>query len=41
MRSESGTHFDPWLLELFLADVDELLFIRSAHPDRTDVVLVG
>jgi putative two-component system response regulator len=41
MRSESGTHFDPWLLELFLADVDELLFIRSAHPDRSDVVLVG
>src|SRR3546814_18187388 len=37
MRSESGTHFDPWLLERFLAAVDELLFIRSARHQRTDV----
>lgn len=41
MRSERGTHFDPWLLDLFLTDLDELLFIRSAHPDRSEVALVG
>lgn len=41
MRSERGTHFDPWLLDRFLDDLDELLFIRSAHPDRTDVALAG
>jgi putative two-component system response regulator len=34
MRSERGTHFDPELLDLFLDDLDELLFIRAAHPDR-------
>jgi putative two-component system response regulator len=41
MRSERSTHFDPWLLDLFLGELDELLFIRSAHPDRADVVLVS
>lgn len=41
MTSERGTHFDPSLLDLFLAELDELLFIRSAHPDRDDAVLVG
>jgi putative two-component system response regulator len=41
MWSERGTHFDPWLLDLFLVELEELLFIRSAHPDRADVVLVG
>ncbi len=34
MASERGTHFDPELLDEFLADIDELLFIREAHPDR-------
>lgn len=34
MRGERGTHFDPELLDMFLDDVDELLFIRAAHPDR-------
>lgn len=34
MRSERGSHFDPDALDVFLDDVEELLFIRAAHPDR-------
>jgi response regulator RpfG family c-di-GMP phosphodiesterase len=33
LRAERGRHFDPELLDLFLDGLDELLFIRSAHPD--------
>lgn len=33
MGAERERHFDPELLDLFLADLDELLFIRAAHPD--------
>lgn len=33
MLAERGTHFDPDLLDLFLADVDELLLIRRAFAD--------
>lgn len=38
LRAERGTHFDPELLDLFLGDLDELLFIRDAHPDRAEAV---
>ena len=36
LRSERGTHFDPDLVDLFLEGLDELLFIRSAHPDEAE-----
>jgi len=34
LRAERGTHFDPDLVDLFLADLDELELIRAAHPDE-------
>lgn len=41
MRSERGSHFDPHLLDLLLDDLDELLFVRDAHPDElADEVLL-
>jgi len=33
VRAERGTHFDPDLVDVFLDGLDELLFIRAAHPD--------
>ncbi|MFO1198188.1 MAG: HD domain-containing protein [Burkholderiaceae bacterium] len=33
IRSESGRHFDPRLVELFFANLDEILRIRQAHRD--------
>jgi putative two-component system response regulator len=41
MRSERATHFDPDLVDLFLDGLDELLFIRSAHPDPAELVAVS
>ena len=40
LRSERGTHFDPELVDLFLDGLDELLFIRAAHPDAEEAVAV-
>ena len=34
MRADSGTHFDPHLLDLFLAELDRLLEIRAAFTDE-------
>ncbi|MGH2882881.1 MAG: HD-GYP domain-containing protein, partial [Solirubrobacteraceae bacterium] len=33
MRTQTGRHFDPGLLELFLDASDQLEAIRAAHPD--------
>ncbi len=33
VRAERGTHFDPELVDLLLADVDELEAIRALHAD--------
>jgi putative two-component system response regulator len=34
MRAQSGRHFDPELLGLFIGATDELQAIRAAHPDH-------
>jgi len=36
VRAERGTHFDPDLVDVFLDGLDELLFIRDAHPDPAE-----
>jgi putative two-component system response regulator len=33
MRNERGAKFDPLLIDLFLASIDEFVAIREAHPD--------
>jgi response regulator RpfG family c-di-GMP phosphodiesterase len=33
MREQSGTHFDPALLDLFLKNVDGALAIKHQYPD--------
>jgi putative two-component system response regulator len=38
MRAERGRHFDPVLLDLFLASPDDLHAIRAAHPDAAVAV---
>jgi putative two-component system response regulator len=38
MREERGRHFDPQLLDLFLASTDQLQAIRAAHPDTVPTV---
>lgn len=34
MLAERGTHFDPKLLDLFVADIGELIDVREAYTDR-------
>lgn len=38
MRSQSGKHFDPRLLEIFLADLDAILEIRASLMDGEEPV---
>ncbi len=39
MLGQRGRQFDPELLDLFLADLDELLFIRDAFSDDAQIAL--
>ena len=32
IRAESGRHFDPELVEILLARIDEIRQVRDAHP---------
>jgi response regulator RpfG family c-di-GMP phosphodiesterase len=34
LRQERGRHFDPQLLDCFLADLPEFISIAAEHPDR-------
>lgn len=36
IRSESGTHFDPAIVEAFFAAEDEILAVRESRPDTLD-----
>ena len=35
MRNESGKHFDPNLIDLMLANLDDFFAIRAKYPDDT------
>jgi response regulator RpfG family c-di-GMP phosphodiesterase len=34
MRKSSGTHFDPELIEIFLACMDSIRAIQMRYPER-------
>lgn len=36
LKEGSGTHFDPELLELFIAHIDQFLEIQKAYPDEDE-----
>ncbi|HMC07966.1 MAG TPA: family 2B encapsulin nanocompartment shell protein [Actinomycetota bacterium] len=37
MLEEKGGHFDPGLLDLFVASLDDVIAIRDEHPDRAPI----
>lgn len=36
MRAGRGSHFDPQVLDFFLAALDDVLLVRTRHPDRAE-----